>query len=109
MPKTSKAMASNVNVVEGMVDDRNEIVEGFHISFTSFERDMDAAPLLKGLPGDQCHCPHWGYVLSGKVGFKFGDREEVYEAGDAFYVPPGHTPVAYAGGEMVMFQPADEM
>jgi hypothetical protein len=24
-------------------------------------------------------------------------------------VPPGHTPVGYAGGEMVMFQPADEM
>lgn len=30
------------------------------------------------------------------VGFRFSDREETYEAGDAYYVPPGHTPVHYA-------------
>jgi hypothetical protein len=40
--------------------------------------------------------------LKGKTGFRFGDREEIYEAGEAFYVPPGHAPVGYAGGEMVM-------
>jgi quercetin dioxygenase-like cupin family protein len=48
-------------------------------------------------------------ALKGKVGFRFGDREEIYEAGDAFYVPPGHTPFGYAGSEMVMFQPSEEM
>jgi len=38
---------------------------------------------------------------------QYGDREEVYETGDAFYMPPGHTPAADAGTEFVMFSPAD--
>ena len=109
MPKTSKETASNVTQFAGIVDDRFEVLDGYHISFTSFESDVDGAPLLKGLPGDQCHCPHWGYVLKGKIGFRFGDREEIYEAGDAFYAPPGHTPFGYTGGETVMFQPSEEM
>jgi quercetin dioxygenase-like cupin family protein len=46
-------------------------------------------------------------VLRGKVGFRFSDREETYEAGDAYYVPPGHTPVHYAGAEIVEFSPTD--
>ena len=37
----------------------------------------------------------------------FPDREETYEAGDAYYVPPGHTPVHYAGAEIVEFSPTE--
>ena len=46
-----------------------------------------------GLPDDSCQCPHWGYVLKGELTFRFADREEVFEAGDAFYLPPGHVPL----------------
>ena len=35
----------------------------------------------QGLPDDQCQCPHWGYVISGTMTFRFVDREEVFEAG----------------------------
>ena len=45
--------------------------------------------------------------IEGKVGFRFADREEVFEAGDAYYVPPGHTPVHFAGAEIVEFSPTD--
>ena len=38
---------------------------------------------------------------------KYGDREETYVAGDAFYMTPGHTPAAEAGTELVMFSPSD--
>ena len=31
-------------------------------------------------------------MIEGKVGFRFPAGEETYEAGDAYYVPPGHTP-----------------
>ncbi len=31
------------------------------------------------------------------------------EAGDAFYMPPGHVPAAEAGSEFVMFSPTDEL
>jgi len=40
-------------------------------------------------------------------GFRFSDGEESYEAGDAYYVPPGHTPVHYAGAEIVEFTPTE--
>jgi hypothetical protein len=36
--------------------------------------------------------------------------EEVFNAGDAFYTPPGHIPVEREPGtEIVMFSPADEL
>ena len=41
---------------------------------------------------------------------RFGDRDEVYETGDAFYTPPGHIPVSHEPGtEFVMFSPAKEL
>ena len=50
------------------------------------------APLLKGLPGDSCQCPHWGYLLAGKITVSYADHDEVYQAGDAFYMTPGTCP-----------------
>jgi glyoxylate utilization-related uncharacterized protein len=70
---------------------------------------MDVAPFFRGLPDDRCQCPHWGYVVEGKISFRFADREETYEAGDAYYVPPGHTPVVFNGSEVVSFSPASEL
>ena len=37
----------------------------------------------------------------------YADRTEVIEAGDAFYMAPGHTPAAEAGTEFIQFSPAD--
>jgi hypothetical protein len=109
MPKVSKESATNVEVMEGILEDRSEELDGYMASFTTFLSDMDDESLFKGLPDDRCQCPHWGYMLKGKVTFRFADREETYEAGDAFYVPPGHIPVFYAGGEFIDFSPADEL
>ena len=109
MPKVSKASASQVEVVEGMLEDRSEDLDGYTTGFTSFMADGDPAPLFKGLPDDRCQCPHWGYVIKGKITFRFADREETYEAGDAYYAPPGHTPVVFAGNEIVEFSPTDEL
>jgi hypothetical protein len=94
----------------GLVVDRNEEVEGYRIGFTTFKEDVDGTPLMKGLPDDMCQCPHWGYVISGKATFRFADRDEVYEAGDAFYTPPGHIPVRHEPGtELLMFSPTEEL
>jgi hypothetical protein len=109
MPKASKDSASQVQHVEGIVDDRAEELGGYTVSFDSFLGDLDGAPMLRGAPNDQCQCPHWGYVFKGKMTFRFGDHEETYEAGDAFYAPPGHTPITYEGAEVLMFQPTDEL
>ena len=109
MPKTSKASASQVESVEGLLEDRSEDLDGYTAGFTSFKADMDPAPFFQGLPDDRCQCPHWGYVIKGKITFRFADREETYETGDAYYVPPGHTPLVYDGNEIVEFSPTAEL
>jgi glyoxylate utilization-related uncharacterized protein len=109
MPKVSKASASQVESVPGILESRSEELDGYTVAFTSFVGDMDGAPVFKGLPDDRCQCPHWGYVIKGKITFRFADREETYETGDAYYVPPGHTPVVYEGNEVVEFSPTDEL
>ena len=38
-----------------------------------------------------------------------GRHTETYEAGDAYYAPPGHTPHLYAGSEVVEFHPTAEL
>jgi quercetin dioxygenase-like cupin family protein len=108
MPKVSKQSASHV-ADQGPVEDHREDVDGYTVSFMSFRQDIDATPMLKGLPGDNCQCPHWGYVLKGRLIMRFADHEEVCEAGDAFYAPPGHVPFHEANSELLSFSPADEL
>jgi len=110
MPKVSKESATQGGEF-GPVTDRSEEVEGgYTINFTSFREDIDGTPLLKGLPDDRCQCPHWGYVIKGRLIFRYPDREETCEAGDAFYAPPGHIPVLHgAGTEIVLFSPTEEL
>lgn len=107
MPKVSKRTASRVEDM-GVMEGRYEQLGGYMVGFESFREDADAAPLFKGLPHDRCQSPHWGYVFSGKVTFKYADRDEVYEAGDAYFSPPGHIPVVEAGTEIVEFSPAED-
>ncbi len=90
MPKVSKDTATLDD--HGPVQDWHQDVEGYTINFVRFNVDVDGTPMLKGLPGDHCNCPHWGYVLSGRLTFRFPDHEEVFEPGDAFYLPAGHIP-----------------
>ncbi|HEY3765368.1 MAG TPA: hypothetical protein VGL44_09445 [Gaiellales bacterium] len=108
MPKVSKESASQVRDF-GLAEDRTEEFGGYTVNFVTIRQDHDLAPLLKGLPGDSCQCPHWGYVFKGRLTWRFGDREEVFEAGDAFYAPPGHAPRAEAGSEFVQFSPSEEL
>ena len=109
MPKVSKDSASQGGD-HGPVVDRAEDLDDYTVNFLTFREDIDHSPLLKGLPDDQCQCPHWGYVTKCKLTFRFGDREEVFEAGDAFYAPPGHIPVrTEPGSEYVQFSPSEEL
>jgi mannose-6-phosphate isomerase-like protein (cupin superfamily) len=107
MPKVSKATAEMQE--HGPVTEWHQDVDGYTVNVVRFNQDIDSTPLLKGLPGDKCPCPHWGYVLSGKVTFGFEDHEEVVEPGEAFYVPPGHLQRAEAGTEYLQFSPAEEL
>lgn len=83
--------------------------DGYTVNFVLFRTEMDHTPLFKGLPGGACQCPHWGYVLKGRISWRFGENVEVVEAGDAFYAPPGHVPTVAEGTEWVQFSPTDEL
>ncbi|HEU5216369.1 MAG TPA: hypothetical protein VFU30_12600 [Gaiellaceae bacterium] len=91
MPKVSKETASQVHEY-GPVTDRREEMDGYTFEFVSFAADSDLDGPLSALPGGACQC-----------------HEEVYEAGDAFYQPPGHRPYVDAGTELLQISPTEEL
>ena len=109
MPAASKKTASETVEVEGYEGHIENLEGGYTVAFETYTEDADLTPFFKGLPDDRCQAEHWGYVIAGKVTFKSADKEETFEAGDAYFVPPGHTPVLYAGTEVVEFSPTDEL
>jgi len=77
--------------------------------YFSLGAGTDISPLLKGLEGDRCHSPHWGYLLQGELTVTYvDDTEEVIYSGDLFYWPPGHTVRVSADAEVILFSPQDE-
>lgn len=109
MPKTSKHTASEVVQVEGYEGRQEHFGDDYTVTFETYTEDADLSPFFDGLPNNQCQAAHWGYVIKGKQTIRYGDREETYEAGDAYYIPPGHTPVLYAGTEIVEFSTTEEL
>ena len=108
MLKVSRDSAEHVED-HGLVTDRHQDGHGYTINFITFNADVDGTPMLKGLPGDQCSCPHWGYVISGRMTYVTDEGEQVVETGDAFYLPPGHIPKVAAGTEFLQFSPTEQL
>lgn len=108
MPVVSKHDTENVQEFPAATD-RSSDLDGYTINFVDIRESHSLAPMLAGLPGGQCHCPHWGYLFRGRMLVHYDDHDDVIEQGHAFYMPPGHVPEADAGTEFVMFSPTDEM
>jgi hypothetical protein len=109
VPKASKATTSESVELEGYEGHIEHFDGGYTVAFEKYTADADLTPYFVGLPDDQCQAAHWGYVIQGKLTFKSADGEETFETGDAYYVPPGHTPVLYAGTEVVEFSPTTDL
>jgi hypothetical protein len=70
---------------------------------------VDTTQLFKGLEGDLCQCPHWGFVLRGELTTTDAKGAlETVTANDLFYWPPGHNVRVDADAEIVMFSPQHE-
>jgi hypothetical protein len=108
MPKASSASAKKV-ADYGVALDRSSELDGYTVNFVTITQSHDLGPVLASLPGGNCSCPHWGYVLKGRMVVRYPDREEVFVAGDAFYMPPGHAPEAEQGTELIQFSPTDQL
>jgi hypothetical protein len=83
-------------------------VGGMTVSFISLEAGTDLGPALVGLEGDLCPCPHWGYMLEGRLAMRSATGDTEYQAGQAFYWAPGHAPVALTNCRYVDFSPTAE-
>jgi hypothetical protein len=79
-----------------------------NLAFEAFPAGLDTAPLFRGLPDDRCQCPHWGYLFKGRMRIKYADHDEILTAGEAYYLPPGHTVVIEEDCEMLEFSPKGE-
>ncbi|MET9731293.1 hypothetical protein ABZZ79_11750 [Streptomyces sp. NPDC006458] len=78
------------------------------VGFLRVPKGTDMASAFKGLPDDMCPCPHYGYLLSGRMRMRTKDGEHVYEAGRAYYWAPGHVPEPLEDCELVEFSPTEE-
>ena len=108
MPRTSKSQAP-VEMDAPELEGRYVDLDGYTVGFETFKVDIDPAPLFQGLPDDRCQSPHWGVVVRGSLTFRYADHEETVSAGDAYYAPPGHTPIVTAGTEIVEFSPTEAL
>ena len=68
-----------------------------HVEYDVFKKTFDVTPLLKGLPNDRDPTPHWGILTKGQMTMKYDGKEEIVRAGEAYYMPPGHTAIVEAG------------
>ena len=77
--------------------------------YFSLSAGVDTTPLFQGLEGDLCQCPHWGYVLRGRITTTdAGGAQETVHANDLFHWPAGHNVRVDADAEIIMFSPQHE-
>ncbi len=108
MKATTREEAPVVLEGDGLEMRLQEIGGGMSTAFVRVPKGADMRPALVGLEDGLCQCPHWGYLLKGRVKMHTRNGDEVYEAGQAFYWAPGHAPEALEDSEYVDFSPTDE-
>ena len=77
--------------------------------YFSLGAGLDSTDLFKGLEGDMCQSPHWGYVLRGQITTTDASgQQETVNANDLFYWPPGHNIRVDEDADFIMFSPQHE-
>ncbi len=92
----------------GKAEMRGKEAGDMSVTFYRLPAGTDARPLLEGLPGHSCHCPHWAYVISGKLRIHTAGGPHDVMAGQAFHVGPGHAPEALEDTEMFEVSPTPQ-
>jgi hypothetical protein len=91
------------------VEIRRAEVGEMTVVWSRLREGTDFGPTLAHLPDGLCPCPHWGYMLKGKLQMRTSTGDEIYSAGEAFYWAPGHVPVALEECEYVDFSPTEAL
>jgi hypothetical protein len=103
--RETMSIAMEGDGLEIRLDEAGEMTVGFF----RLPSGTDLRPLLHGLEGDLCQCPHWGYMLKGTLRMHTPTGPQEYQAGQAVYWAPGHAPEALEDVEYVDFSPTQEL
>ena len=80
-----------------------------HFAFETCAAGSNIDHLISIFPGAACPVPHWGYIYSGKVRVEYVDQpEEIFGAGDFFFVTPGHRPYMLEDTELLQITDKDQ-
>jgi hypothetical protein len=94
--------------IPGMYEGRYTDQGGMVVAFETIAAG-DPAPLYRGLPDDRCQAHHWGFVFKGTLVIRYADREDRVQAGQAYYMAPGHLPLIEEDVEVVEFTRTEEL
>lgn len=68
-----------------------------------FDWRKSIKPILPNCP-HWCPATHFGYLEAGEMVIEMEDGEkQTINAGDAYYIPPGHIPIINTGAIMIEF------
>ena len=110
MTRTATSATTEEVADYGPVEDRStELDGGYTVNWTTFREAVGHGAGARLAPGGRCPARTGGNVLSGRVVVHYEDHDDVIEAGDAYYMAPGHVPEIEAGTEFVMFSPTEEL
>lgn len=83
--------------------------DGISGEYFTLSAGVDTTPLFQGLEGNLCQCPHWGFVLRGRITTTDSNGEqETVNANDLFFWPAGHNVRVDEDAEIIMFSPQRE-
>ena len=82
---------------------------GITVGFEKAHKGQDASSMVEDLPGGRCQAPHWGYLFSGKIVVHYEDRAETIDAGQAYYIEPGHNVEFLEDSDALEFTPTEEL
>jgi hypothetical protein len=93
----------------GGIEFRTDRVGDQSMAWVRLPAGTDLRPALHGLQDDLCQCPHWGYMISGRLVMHGAKGDTVHEAGEAFYWAAGHAPEALEDCEYIDVAPSAEL
>ena len=97
MGKTSKETSTTTESMAGYEGRFTEIGD-MTVAYETYTADADLKNLFTGLPGDMRQAAHYGYVITGKVAFRYADGTlEEITTGSPTWPPPATPPSSTPG------------
>ena len=109
MPRASKTSASENVELDGYEGHFENFDGGYTVGFETYTADADLDAAVRGPARRPLPVRPLGLRRQRQGHVQDRDGDETFETGDAYYVGPGHTPVLYAGTEVVEFSPTEEL